>query len=146
MCTLHLHELGYYEEGSAVVAGNNGTAGISGILRDHKGASLVIFSKSAGLADPTLAEVLAIKVALTIYSACRWSGTHKLLVESDCIVVVSWYKSSWNAPSCVWSIIQLCFGICRGQSWDIIEILNGTTDRLTKAGINRQVNLPLVCG
>ncbi|MBA0694866.1 hypothetical protein Goari_005132, partial [Gossypium aridum] len=93
-----------------VCSGNNGTAGISGILRDHKGASLVIFSKSAGLADPTLAEVLAIK-----FPGINHRGM----------------------PQAVYGV-QLCFGICRGQSWDIVEIPNGTTDRLAKAGINRQ--------
>ncbi|KAG4143449.1 hypothetical protein ERO13_D06G188501v2 [Gossypium hirsutum] len=104
----------------AGVVGSNGTVGIGGIL-----SSLVIFSKSAGLTDPALVEVLAIKEALTIYSACKWSGTHKLIEESDCAVAVCWVRSP-------------------GQSRDIIEILreaNGTADRLAKAGINRKVNL-----
>ncbi|KAK5826720.1 hypothetical protein PVK06_021647 [Gossypium arboreum] len=94
----------------AGVVGNNGTAGIGGIL-----SSLVIFSKSAGLADPALVEVLAIKEALTIYSACKWSGTHKLIEESDCAVAVCWFRSPWNAQSCVRSIIQLSSGILRGS-------------------------------
>ncbi|TYH14465.1 hypothetical protein ES288_A06G221900v1 [Gossypium darwinii] len=94
----------------AGVVGNNGTAGIGGIL-----SSLVIFSKSAGLADPALVEVLAIKEALTIYLACKWSGTHKLIEESDCAVAVCWFRSPWNAQSCVRSIIQLSSGILRGS-------------------------------
>ncbi|KAH1055220.1 hypothetical protein J1N35_033285 [Gossypium stocksii] len=94
----------------AGVVGNNGTAAIGRIL-----SSLVIFSKSAGLADPALVEVLVIKEDLTIYSACKWSGTHKLIEESDCAVAVCWFRSPWNAQSCVRSIIQLSSGILQGS-------------------------------
>ncbi|MBA0723754.1 hypothetical protein Golax_004310 [Gossypium laxum] len=95
----------------AGVVGSNGTVGIGGIL-----SSLVIFSKSSGLTDPALVEVLAIKEALTIYSACKWSGTHKLIEESDCAVAVCWVRSPWNAQSCVRSIIQLGSGILQGSN------------------------------
>ncbi|MBA0627354.1 hypothetical protein Godav_004878, partial [Gossypium davidsonii] len=58
----------------AGVVGSNGKVGIGGIL-----SSLVIFSKSAGLMDPALVEVLAIKEALTIYSACKWGQSRDII-------------------------------------------------------------------
>ncbi|KAK5813268.1 hypothetical protein PVK06_028716 [Gossypium arboreum] len=62
-------------------------------------------------------------------------------------------KGQWRlgspskAPSCIRSI-EFCFGIGRGQSWEIHEIsreVNGTADRLVKAGIKRQSSLLSLC-
>ncbi|KAK8293965.1 hypothetical protein V6Z11_D06G223400 [Gossypium hirsutum] len=51
----------------------------------------------------------------TVGIACKWSGTHKLIEESDCAVAVCWVRSPWNAQSCVRSIIQLGSGILQGS-------------------------------
>ncbi|MBA0789901.1 hypothetical protein Gohar_014581 [Gossypium harknessii] len=45
--------------------------GIHGILRNHLGSSLVIFSKAIGVVDPVLAETIAIKEALKIFYASK---------------------------------------------------------------------------
>ena len=42
------------------VSTTSGLAGIGGILRDEKGKTRILFSKNIGLADPSLAETLAI--------------------------------------------------------------------------------------
>ncbi|KAA3459527.1 reverse transcriptase [Gossypium australe] len=44
---------------------------IHGILRNHLGSSLVIFSKAIGVVDPVLAETIAIKEALKIFYASK---------------------------------------------------------------------------
>ncbi|KAG8487731.1 hypothetical protein CXB51_018526 [Gossypium anomalum] len=56
---------------NASVLGSYGSAGIDGILRNHLGPSLVIFSKAIGVVDPVLAETIAIKEALKIFYASK---------------------------------------------------------------------------
>ncbi|KAG4136802.1 hypothetical protein ERO13_D07G031150v2 [Gossypium hirsutum] len=56
---------------NASVLGSYGSAGIHGILRNHLGSSLVIFSKAIGVVDPVLAETIAIKEALKIFYASK---------------------------------------------------------------------------
>ncbi|KAK5817433.1 hypothetical protein PVK06_022357 [Gossypium arboreum] len=56
---------------NASVLGSYGSAGIDGILRNHLGSSLVIFSKAIGVVDPVLAEIIAIKEALKISYASK---------------------------------------------------------------------------
>ncbi|KAH1131671.1 hypothetical protein J1N35_003049 [Gossypium stocksii] len=50
---------------------NMPTVRIHGILRNHLGSSLVIFSKAIGVVDPVLAETIAIKEALKIFYASK---------------------------------------------------------------------------
>ena len=47
--------------------GKPGPAGIGGVLRNHKGKILHMFSKNVGGKDSTEAEILAILEALCIY-------------------------------------------------------------------------------
>ncbi|OMO53991.1 reverse transcriptase [Corchorus capsularis] len=68
-------------DGSAY--GKPGPAGIGGILRDEAGNSLVVFSKSIGVADSNYAEFVAIREAFIIFSASKWCDSHFLIVESD---------------------------------------------------------------
>lgn len=65
------------------VIGILGQAGIGGILRSSDGVKLMFFSKHIGVADPNLAEILAIKEAFCIYKASGWFCSHKLMVETD---------------------------------------------------------------
>ncbi|TXG75246.1 hypothetical protein ES332_1Z002600v1 [Gossypium tomentosum] len=56
-----------------VVWGNHCPGLIGGILRDNEGRTLLIFSRSMGLTDPMLAEVIVLKELF-----------NKLIVESNC--------------------------------------------------------------
>ena len=60
--------------------GKWGLAGIGGVLRNHKGEIIYMFSKHVGIKDSNEAEVLAILEALLIY---RSSYHQSLILESD---------------------------------------------------------------
>ncbi|EOY04254.1 Uncharacterized protein TCM_019510 [Theobroma cacao] len=66
--------------------------GIGGILRDYCGEVKIIFSKALGEADSNLAEMMAVKESLLIFSVSRWNENHKLLIESDLSNAVKWTK------------------------------------------------------
>ncbi|OMO63114.1 hypothetical protein COLO4_32709 [Corchorus olitorius] len=68
-------------DGSAF--GKHGPAGIGGVLRDEEGNTLVVFSKSIGVADSNFAEVMAIREAFIIFSVSKWCDSIMLIVESD---------------------------------------------------------------
>ncbi|KAL4290641.1 hypothetical protein GQ457_14G019900 [Hibiscus cannabinus] len=65
-----------------------GLAVIGGVLSDHSGKILAEFSKSIGLADPTSAEILAIKEALIIFPSSEWVKKVELIIKADCEVTI----------------------------------------------------------
>ena len=67
-----------------VTNGKPGLAGIGGVLRNHKGEVLYMFSKHIGIKDSNEVEVM------TIYHT---SFHHYLIVESDSANAISWVKS-----------------------------------------------------
>ena len=64
-----------------VARGKQGLASIGGVLRNHKGEVMYMFSKHVGIKDSNEAEVLVILEALRIYHPFYH---HYLIVESDC--------------------------------------------------------------
>lgn len=67
-----------------------GPAGICGVLINHKGVVLYMFSKNVSIKDSNEAVILAILEALCIYHR---SFQYPLVVESDSINAVSWARS-----------------------------------------------------
>ncbi|XVE80900.1 hypothetical protein DITRI_Ditri15bG0018300 [Diplodiscus trichospermus] len=63
-------------DGSAIR--QTGLAGIGGILRDHWSSVKGVFSKSIGVADSNLVEIIAIKEALSLYVSSQWIENLKL--------------------------------------------------------------------
>ncbi|XVF53960.1 hypothetical protein PTKIN_Ptkin05aG0142400 [Pterospermum kingtungense] len=57
-----------------VVAGKPGPVGIGGVLRDHIRLVLIKFSKSIGMAELNLAEILAICEAFKIFLSSHWES------------------------------------------------------------------------
>ena len=86
-------------DGSA--RGKPGLAGIGGALRDCKTAIKAVFSKSIGVADSNLAELLAVREALKVFTSTRWASTHRLIIESDSTNVVKWMLNPSGVP---WSM------------------------------------------
>ena len=82
-----LDSLKFNVDGSA--RGKPGPAGIGGLLKDCKSATKVIFSKSIGVADSNVAELLAVQEVLKLFVASRWASTHRLTIESDSSNVVN---------------------------------------------------------
>lgn len=70
--------------------GKQGLASIGGVLRNHKGEVMYMFSKHVGIKDSNEAEVLVILEALRIYHPfCH----HYLIVESDSANAIFWVKA-----------------------------------------------------
>ena len=53
-----------------------GLAGIGGVLRNSTAAVKLLSFKAIGLADSNVAELLAAREALHIYTASRWAFSH----------------------------------------------------------------------
>lgn len=68
----------------------SGSGEIGAVLRDPSGEVKITFSKPVGVADSNLAEVWAVKEALTIFLASRWKDEFCLIIESDSLNAVKW--------------------------------------------------------
>ena len=115
--------------------GKPGLASIGGVLRNHKGEVLYMFSKHVGIKDSNEMEVLTILEAPCIYHSFYH---HNLIMESDSINAISWVKSlrgPWkmhflfNEIGLFVSEMQLTFQ-------HIIRSANGMEDSLVKQGVN----------
>ena len=83
-------------DGSA--KGKLGPASIGGVLRDCRFAVKAVFSKSIGVADSNVAELLAVQEALKLFVATRWASIHRLIVESDSCNVVNLVRNPHDIP------------------------------------------------
>ncbi|KAK8518200.1 hypothetical protein V6N12_017357 [Hibiscus sabdariffa] len=108
-----------------VVQGSFGQAGTGGVLRDHAEKVIAKFSKSIGHSDPAIAESLAIKEALLIFSNLNLSNQQYLEVESDSNNMVCWIQKPLTTPAVFKELVSAC-------------ITAGEVDGLAKAGINRR--------
>ncbi|OMO55420.1 hypothetical protein COLO4_36005 [Corchorus olitorius] len=78
--------------------GPPGEAGIEGILRDDSGCTRLIFSKTIGIADSNMAEILAIKEAFLVFVSLDWVKEEELIIESDSQNAVKWVNSIDSMP------------------------------------------------
>ena len=83
-------------DGSA--RGKPGPAGIGGVLRDCSGVVKAVFSKAIGVTDSNVAELLAVREALRIFTDSSWVSSHKLTIESDSSNVVNWVLNYKGTP------------------------------------------------
>lgn len=112
-----------------------GPAGIGGVLRNHKGKILYMFSKNVGGKDSNEAEILAILEAFCIYGR---SFQFNLIVESDSFNVVSWARTfggPWKLQFYFNEIKGLSTG-CR-TSFQHVSRTNGLANSLAKQGVDR---------
>ncbi|XVF57148.1 hypothetical protein PTKIN_Ptkin06aG0180700 [Pterospermum kingtungense] len=75
-----------------------GPTGIRGILWDSSHKVISMFSKLVGIIDSNLAELLAVKEAIGIFSASQWVSSHCMVIESDLANVVKWVRYSNTVP------------------------------------------------
>ncbi|XVF83746.1 hypothetical protein PTKIN_Ptkin16aG0517100 [Pterospermum kingtungense] len=127
-----------FKDGSSV--GQLVVAGIGGVLRDHEANIKLVFSKSVGMADLNLAELLAVRKALILFSASRWAQTHKLLIESDSYNVVKWVNDPSSTPRRLKNHIAQfeCLKL-HIHDWPIAYTLrdaNEISDGLVKSGVH----------
>ncbi|XP_039069600.1 uncharacterized protein LOC120216169 [Hibiscus syriacus] len=113
-------------------------AGIGGLLRDLNRVTLMSFSENVGPTLPYLAELKAIKKGLDIFVSSEWLSKGRLIIESDCKLVMDWIKDQalvlvflTNFVKEIVSIISVRDFIVR---W-IPRCCNCEADKLAKEGI-----------
>ncbi|XP_061958903.1 uncharacterized protein LOC133680094 [Populus nigra] len=78
--------------------GKPGPSGIGGMLRNHHGHLLDMFSVPVGILDSNIAELRAIVKAIGLSTSnCLLHHQH-LIIESDSANVISWMHKPHNRP------------------------------------------------
>lgn len=124
--------------------GNLGISGIGGVLNDHKGNILLMFSKNIGIQEPNIAEFLAIREAIVIMVNDEGLTSKELVVESDSAIAVSWicndtipWKLNMDA-----NIITNAMSKLRSCSVkNINREANSFADRLARLGVDRHTDM-----
>ncbi|KAL8118945.1 hypothetical protein AgCh_016437 [Apium graveolens] len=76
------------------------------VVRDHNGELVEAMSKcSRGLVNPEAVEAMGIREAL---SWVKQKQQHDVIVETDCLVMVQWIRSSYAALSYLGRLIDEC--------------------------------------
>ena len=120
---------------------DHGNAAIGGVLRDHKGNFLCIFSAPIPEMEINSAEVLAIHRAIRISKGCTRFIAHQFIVESDSSNAVRWCSKNMGGP---WNLNFFLNYIRNAQNSEprfIIEHKkresNMIADALAKQGLRR---------
>ncbi|EOY07078.1 Uncharacterized protein TCM_021598 [Theobroma cacao] len=125
--------------------GSPGESGIGGVMRDEHGHIKIMFSKSIGVGDANLAEIIAIREAFILFIASKWGQTKSLIIERDSSNAVKWVNQPTKGP---WRLQKWILHVERLKreviSWQINHTFGGNNqlaDRLAKAGIQRVQDL-----
>ncbi|OMO81727.1 hypothetical protein COLO4_23441 [Corchorus olitorius] len=70
---------------------------IGGVLRDHEGNILALFSMNIALTNSNEAEILAIKEAFDLFALSRWVNDYSLIIETDSRNAFGWIINHENA-------------------------------------------------
>ena len=128
--------------------GKPGHAGIGGVLRDSSTTIKLVFSKAIGMADSNVVELFAIREALSVYVASRWTSSRRLIIECDSSNVVKWVTN----PLCSFWIVRKIIShfevfkakLLRCEILHILRNVNDIADALAKFRVTRQIDL-VVC-
>ncbi|XVF66579.1 hypothetical protein PTKIN_Ptkin10aG0048600 [Pterospermum kingtungense] len=127
--------------------GKPGPAGVGWILRDHHGNELIRFSKSIGVEDSNVAELLAIREAFILFLSSTWVMSSKLIVESDSMVAVDWARKPSSVPCRVRNFINHLENLkLKCKDWKIVHIFrkaNQVADKLAKEEVQREASFVL---
>ncbi|XVF85746.1 hypothetical protein PTKIN_Ptkin17bG0142100 [Pterospermum kingtungense] len=130
-------------------AGKPGPAGIGGVMHDHTGKELACFSKSIGVEDSNIAELLAIREAFLIFIASPFVVGKKLIIESDSQNAVSWVNGLSSAPWRVFNFINhietLKMQVIDWKVNHMFRELNEVADNLAKEGVYRLSDMIVTC-
>ena len=129
-------------DGSSI--GKVGPSGIGGVLQNHHGILLGIFSLSVGILDSNITELRAVVKAIKLLASnCLLHHKH-IIIESDSVNVISWMNNPHNRP---WLHYKLFSSTKRLVScFDSIIYThsycesNHMADHLTKQGVHRISN------
>ncbi|XP_073261506.1 uncharacterized protein [Populus alba] len=118
-----------------------GPSGIGGVLRNHHGHVLGMFSVPAGILDSNIAELRAIVKAIDLSASnCRLHHKH-LIIESDSVNVIRWMTNPLSRP---WKHHNLFSYVNRLKAYfssitfsHIFHESNSMADGLAKQGVRR---------
>ncbi|KAK8991928.1 hypothetical protein V6N11_044823 [Hibiscus sabdariffa] len=105
---------------------------------------LVEFSRNIGISDPALAELLAVKEALSIFSKSEWSKVYHLVLELDASNFVYRIRNPHCSPASFKAFVQSYLAEGNKLRWEINLLdknQNVVADILAKSGINHQIAL-----
>ncbi|GMI81223.1 hypothetical protein HRI_001791600 [Hibiscus trionum] len=106
-----------------------------------------MFSLSIGCVDVTTAEIRTVLEALKLFRASKWFNRFRLVVESDCELVIQCLRCPIIAPPVFKPLIQLCLDILGGCDCTFQYTpreCNKVADKLARSGIARLDDLVLV--
>ncbi|XWS10417.1 hypothetical protein CRYUN_Cryun39dG0075400 [Craigia yunnanensis] len=130
--------------------GKLGPTGIGGVLRDNLLVVKMVFSKSVGMEDSNMAELLAVRKAMCLFISSCWAPSHKLIIESDSSNVVNWIHNPQSVPwlmkRIISHIVVLKVQIKECEVLHILRECNDMADGLSKAGVSRRNNLLVYYG
>ncbi|XVE62301.1 hypothetical protein DITRI_Ditri06bG0107200 [Diplodiscus trichospermus] len=78
--------------------GKPGPVGIGCILGDHLGRERIRLSKSIGVEDSNVSELLAIREAFIVFATSKWTQSNPLIIKSDSKNAVNWILKPNDAP------------------------------------------------
>jgi len=126
---------------TAPTIGKPGPSGIGGVLRNHDGILLGIFSLSVGILDSNVAELRAVVKAIELSASNCFLHHKHIIIESDSANVISWMNNPHNRP---WIHHKLFSSTQRLAScFDSISYThsyresNHMADHLAKQGVHR---------
>ncbi|XVF45785.1 hypothetical protein PTKIN_Ptkin02bG0234500 [Pterospermum kingtungense] len=129
--------------------GKLGPAGIGGVMRDHTTKELACFSKSIGVEDSNIAELLAIREAFLVFIASPLVVDKKLIIESDSQNAVSWVNVPSSAPWRVFNFINHIEALkMQVIDWKVNHVfreMNEVADNLAKEAIYRLSDMIVTC-
>jgi ribonuclease HI len=108
-----------------------GPSGIGGVLRNHHGILLGIFSLSVGILDSNIAELRAVIKAIELSASNCFLHHKHIIIESDSANVISWMNKLFSSAKRLAS----CFdSITYTHSY---RESNHMADHLAKQGVHR---------
>ena len=134
-----INSLKWNVDGSSL--GKPGPSGIGGVLRNHHGHLLGMFSVPVGILDSNIAELRAIVKAIELSASnCLFHHQH-LIIESDSVNAISWMNKPHNRP---WKHHNLFSSVNRLKAYfgsitfsHIFRESNCMADCMAKQGVQR---------
>ncbi|KAK9000750.1 hypothetical protein V6N11_081237 [Hibiscus sabdariffa] len=82
-------------------------AGCGGVLRNHKGEVIAIFSGLAECFGADYSELVAVKMALNLFKETNVFGKTRLVIESDSQIVLNWLQNFSARPWKWWCLFEV---------------------------------------
>ncbi|KAK8661739.1 hypothetical protein V6N13_091335 [Hibiscus sabdariffa] len=120
---------------------NSECARYGGVLRNYNGDVRAMFAGPVEMVGAEYAELMAIRLVLSIFIEVNWVGKTFLLVESDSQVVINWIANRSSRPWRWWNIFEDldedCRKILKVKILYVPKTQNKLANNLAKMGARR---------